>query len=114
MSSEPVKTPVQHYPVAADIPCGLRFAQQSPPEGWGRISKISQDSVELETYFTLVPEERVFLTFAIEQLHQFSDVPAKVSGVRSGGHYPRVEILLDDGPHRARLKEAMIFLVNRT
>ena len=113
MSDAP-ETPVRHYPVAADIPCGLRFAQQDPPEGWGRISKIAQDSVELETYFTLVPEERVFLTFAIEQLHQFSDVPAKVAGVRPGSGYTRAEIVLDEGPHRARLKEAMIFLVDRT
>ncbi len=105
--------PLRHYPVVADIPCGARFGQKNPPEGWGRILKIAQDSVELETHFSLIPEERVYLTFAIEHLHRFDDVPATVKGVTERAGYARAEIVLDDGPHRERLKEAMIYLVNR-
>lgn len=110
MSEEAAK----HYSVAADIPCGFRSGSKNPPEGWGRISKIAPDAVELETHFTLLPKERVYLSFAVEELYRLDDVPAQVTATIPGGHVTLAQISLDEGPHRERLKEAVVFLVNRT
>lgn len=103
----------KRYSVAADIPCGFRSAQKNPPEGWGRISKIAPDSLELETHFPLLPTERVYLSFAVEGTYRFEDVPAQVESVLPGAPLCSAKLAIDEGEARARLREAVLFLVNR-
>lgn len=96
------------------LPCGIRFAEGYPQEGWGRIRNISLGGLELESHFTLKNAQKLYLTFSIEGwAFVFENVPARVvraknfSGVWSAG------ISFEDELDKEHLREALVFLMNR-
>ena len=105
----------RHHRIMTVIPVGIHFVQRSPAEGWGRIRNISVSGVEVETHFPLKDSEKVYLSFAVEGwVLMFENVASRVIRARNFAGIYSAGVAFEDELDREHLREALVYLVNRT
>lgn len=74
--------------VSVYIPALFKFTSGSPVEHWGRIVDLSATGCQIETRREVSNGMRIFITFSIEPVYEFSDISGIVRWVRyRGGYY---------------------------
>lgn len=104
----------RHHRIMTHIPVGVHFVDGEILEGWGRIRNISVGGLEMRSHFPMKVGQKIYLTFDVEGYYQFRDLPARVVRVRNVGDYYAAGIALEELSDREHLRQAIVFLIDRT
>jgi hypothetical protein len=100
----------QHPRFSTSVPVGLRFPSGSQREGWGRILDLSAGGVVLETRFPLKVASVLYVTFALQDGAQFTNLRARVIRAAYEEGYTIAGIAFDDVVDTETLRDVIAAL----
>src|SRR3990167_5943159 len=93
------------------IPCVLQYPNFSGSDSWGTILDFSLSGVQLKSYFSFFPQQKVVMSFFIRDRYEFKNVEGHIIWVKQEGDYFYAGIEFASSLPKEKVAQAMHYMI---